>query len=107
MMSEMTGPTHEEVLAAIDKAREDGRVARDERLVIYSLRDEHCDDLRATAERHVPLDHRPGDWCSGCTVQGVDTRVLRAWPCPDYQQVIDRLTAWDILRARADAEEGK
>ena len=73
-------PTHTEVLAAIDKARAD-----DDTVAGY-WHNPHCDDLRATAERHK--FYPEGTACWAC---------LLLWPCPDYQQVIDRLTAWGVL----------
>jgi hypothetical protein len=83
-------PTHADVLAAIDKARPPllSPTASEERLAA------HCDDLRATAERHVPYMDTfdvevPVHAC--CDV------CLEDWPCPDYQRVIDRLTAWGAL----------
>jgi hypothetical protein len=92
-------PNHAEVLAAIDKARRTsegkyGLIAQD----WLDDRNAHCDDLRATAERHAPVfipntdpvvPECRHDWSRGAT-------VLR-WPCPDYQQVIVRLTEWGAL----------
>jgi hypothetical protein len=83
-------PTHEEVLAAIDKARtrphpcwesECGGAASGER-------NSHCDDLRATAElaEWVDCECDLGDDC--------DRRIIAARL---RQQVIDRLTAWGVL----------
>ena len=86
-------PTHEQVLAAIDKVRQ-----REESREYYyegALVDivvAHCYDLRATAERHAPF----GDWCDHCSQSTVGGRD-EPWPCPDYQQVIDRLTGWGVL----------
>jgi len=80
-------PTHAEVLAAIDKAAHPGWQRR-----------EHCDDLRATAERHAPVFivnvDPPVPECRHDWARGTDRFQ---WPCEDYQQVVDRLTAWGVL----------
>jgi hypothetical protein len=75
----MSEPTHEEVLAAIDEAAE--MFATDEWLSDWVT------DLRATAERHAPVGSR---WPVLCHCES-------RWPCPDYRQIIDRLTAWGVL----------
>ena len=92
-------PTHADVLAVIDKAYAE--------YAVWWRRD-HCDDLRATAERHADTGIPYTEPNGGATVTDCYHCGLY-WPCPDYQQVIDRLTAWGVLwlRARADAEEGK
>jgi hypothetical protein len=77
-------PTHEQVLAAIDKAREDDDIE-----FCGNARNAHCDDLRATAERHQPIY----GLCRHCYTEN----KTALWPCPDAQQVIDRLTAWGVL----------
>ena len=91
-------PTHEQVLAAIDKARDIGhsrdcddyRKGSDQGCDCeFWERDTHCDDLRDTAERHVPDD------LGGLTIECLC--CVEPWPCPDYRQVIDRLTAWGAL----------
>jgi hypothetical protein len=87
--------THPEVLAAIDKARDPAPGLSDSK-------DEHLDDLRATAERHAPTDgfawdEDTGPHCLGCTATTAGHRITVDWPCPDYQQVVDRLTGWNVL----------
>jgi hypothetical protein len=77
------------VLAAIDRAH--SRIVASGYGKFYDHALAHCDDLRATAERHTDgdesfYDHRPGVCACG-----------NPWPCPDYQQVIDRLTTWGAL----------
>ena len=86
-------PSHEEVLAAIDKAR----VTNDHSMYhpAAAPRNVHCDDLRATAERHAPETDDYGVTSCRTCIDGVETNPY--WPCPDYQQVIDRLTAWGAL----------
>ena len=86
-------PTHADVLAAIDNAQE-----HEYRIfgggLLSSQVNAHCDDLRATAERHT----NDRSACFVCTDRdglGNSMRVL--WPCPDYQQVVDRLTGWGVL----------
>ena len=77
--------THDTVLAAIEKARRSHEGADGTPLEVLEVvvgRDDHCDDLLAIAERH-----------EACRNGGLDGW----WPCPDYQQVIDRLTAWGVL----------
>jgi len=85
-------PTHEQVLATIDKAR----LHPDWPSRWHDERDAHCDDLRATAERHAPhplheIPDQPGQYY-GCTACHCGNEV-----CPDYQQVVDRLTGWGML----------
>lgn len=78
----MSTPTHDEVLATIDKARTwPGFGSKRDRKA-------HCDDLRATTERHAPHPL----WPESC---GAHSNT--PWPCPDYRQVIDRLTGWGVL----------
>jgi hypothetical protein len=77
---------HQRVLTAIDVAR--GTVAP-----WAEWKSAHCDDLRATAERHAPAGF---GWCMTCETPESGEA---SWPCPDYQQVIDRLTAWGALEA--------
>ena len=90
-------PTHEQVLAAIDAARDEHQLTPN---VAYGERHQHCDDLRATAERHAPVEYRVG------LTTGLrccrHARTFEPWPCPDYQQVIDRLRAWGHLTERTD-----
>ena len=84
-------PDHDTVLAAIEKARDIGH-SNDcwwhTTLTDYPCaceqaeRTAHCDDLLAIAELH-----------EACRNGGLDGW----WPCPEYQQVIDRLTAWGVL----------
>jgi len=78
-------PTHGDVLAAIDKAR-----SKAPTIVLRPSREKHCDDLRATAERHAPSNGVCG-YCYGFAYQ------VKPWPCPDARQVIDRLTGWGAL----------
>jgi hypothetical protein len=78
--------THEEVLAAIDKAHAE--------YAVWWRRD-HCDDLRATAERHAPFTDAIG--MENCQYESYITGDYMPWPCPDFQQVIDRLTKWGVL----------
>jgi hypothetical protein len=87
-------PTHAEVLAAIDKARRTsegkyGLIAQD----WLDDRSAHCDDLRATAERHAPSSIYAGE----CSAHRATSTGGTHWPCADYQQVIDRLTGWGVL----------
>jgi hypothetical protein len=79
-------PDHATVLAAIDKARE---VLEPDVVAHRYPRAQHLDDLRATAERHAPEQ----GMCYRCN--GYANRTT--WPCPDYQQVVDRLTSWGVL----------
>jgi hypothetical protein len=91
--------THADVLAAIDKALADPLLERGEGDVGWSYdwaeeRNAHCDDLRATAERHATaFEYRRPDIkrVPHCTEDAKD------WPCPEMQQVIDRLTGWGVL----------
>jgi len=81
-------PTHAEVLAAIDKARYSFPLPTRDRA-------DHCDDLRAIAERHAPDIITTGGvfheaLCEYCS-------MMEPWPCPDVQQIIDRLTGWGVL----------
>lgn len=100
----MSDPTHAEVLAAIDKARVphyDFCCAKgcagygfcegcdDVCKCDAAWQHAHCDDLRAIAERHqaaYDMANRPV--CPRCKLPD---------PCPDYQQVIDRLKGWGAL----------
>jgi len=77
-----------DVLAAINRARDFDLNSWGPDF--YVARDSHCDDLRATAERHTNIyeDDSLGAYCVCCRFR---------WPCPDYQQVIDRLTGWGVL----------
>jgi hypothetical protein len=77
--------THEQVLAAIDGWNDAHTVRHGDWVT------DHCDDLRATAERHAPT---PLGECHTC-VGGMGMQA--DWPCEDYQQVIDRLTGWGVL----------
>ena len=93
-------PDHVTVLAAIDKARrtQDGKyglIAED------WLRDRnaHCDDLLATTGRHGVQTPEYTEPNGGATVTECEHCGLY-WPCPDYQQVIDRLTWWGLLTLR-------
>jgi hypothetical protein len=88
-------PKHEQVLAAIDKARPNADEAWDPNEPWWVIdRGEFCDFMRATAERHAPAYLNPPKVCvHGCTP---------AWPCPDYRQVIDRLQSWGYLTERTD-----
>jgi hypothetical protein len=90
-------PTHAEVLAAIDKARPPLETSNFTNAPAFHARNAHCDDLRATAERHTPgrgfyEAHPQLVHCLWCTDPS-----FTPWPCPDYQQVIDRLTGWGVL----------
>jgi hypothetical protein len=82
-------PTHEQVLAAIDKAEAEHQLTA---TVAYGERRAFCAFLRATAERHAPREFYP-EWCNLTAHRGQDWE----WPCPDYRQVIDQLTAWGFL----------
>lgn len=96
----MSNFTDADVLAAIDKARQNPE-AHDPDGPFFRwamARNSHCDDLRATAERHAPVfivNTDPPvaecrhDWARGCD--------RLQWPCDDYRQVIDRLTGWGVL----------
>jgi hypothetical protein len=53
------------------------------------------DDLRATAERHQQTFSLQVSTCLTCHPD-------EDWPCPDYQQVIDRLQTWGYLTERTD-----
>jgi hypothetical protein len=99
-------PTHAEVLAAIDKARDIGH-SRDCEAARFHPgscdcehheRGSHCDDLRATAERHAQqkwaTDPDGPGYCDTC-VSPISGTVM--WPCADAQQVIDRLTSWGVV----------
>jgi hypothetical protein len=78
-------PTHATVLAAIDKARMNPEWHGD----ALRTRNAHLDDLRATAERHQPA--------FDIATRPVCPRCKQPAPCPDYQQVIDRLQGWGVL----------
>jgi hypothetical protein len=84
-------PTHEQVLAAIDKARAETSCYIDLNCCNGCAdRYAHLDDLRATAERHAPVEGSLyGDLCIA--------EKFETWPCLDYQQIIDRLTRWGVL----------
>jgi len=98
-------PTHSEVLAAIDKARLTDVVGH--LLHRRAGLQVHCDDLRAIAERHAPGPRWKGSeqvHCIFCACRCHSHSGIYCnqpfdgeWPCPDYQQVIDRLTGWGVL----------
>jgi len=84
-------PDHATVLAAIDKARAPSVPDDYEGLAFEWARgrNAHCDDLLATALHHsVNTNSADDETCGGCA---------NVMPCPDYQQVIDRLTSWGAL----------
>jgi len=94
-------PTHAEVLAAIDKAQRDSPTLREDG---YLSSVSHCDDMRATAERHAPEKDDYGvESCRIC-LDGEGAQPWEAavnvgswWPCAEVRQVIDRLTGWGVL----------
>jgi hypothetical protein len=89
---------HATVLAAIDKARITAWTP------VPQGRNAHCDDLRATAERHAPEKDDYGvESCRIC-LDGEGAQPWEAavnvgswWPCADARQVIERLTGWGVL----------
>jgi hypothetical protein len=84
-------PTHADVLAAIDAARPKYLASLPGWAGRVEAANAHCDDLRATAERHAPDESDDDRYMTPCRMDG------DFWPCPDYRQVIDRLTTWGYL----------
>lgn len=74
-------PTHESIIAAIDWSSASSR------------RQEHCADLRATAELHKPYVAHGANGCELC-------RQPR--PCQTMQVVIARLQSWGYLTERTE-----
>lgn len=84
-------PTHEQVLTAIDEAQT---------ALGIQVRAGHCDDLRATAELHAPVEYRVASTVGLRCRQ--HPKTFESWPCADYQQVIARLQSWGYLTERTD-----
>lgn len=95
-MGQVTCETPADLLAAVEGARAGCSRADDYGRAFRA----HCDDLEATLRRHACDQYGNcdvcGDYWAACGT--VFEAMPVAWPCPDVQQVVERLTefgGWD------------
>jgi hypothetical protein len=87
-MAHAMTPTHEQVLAAIDKARPPLETSNFTNAPAFHARNAHCDDLRELVTFHHPNGGKP---CGTCLVADGYTS------CLVYRIVVERLTGWGVL----------